>query len=41
MIGISPGGLTNFEKARRSISLDWLRKIADVNRPGFPGDSNS
>ena len=30
MIGISPGGLTNFEKARRSISLDWLRKIADA-----------
>ena len=28
MVGISPGGLTNFEKGRRNISLDWLRKIA-------------
>jgi len=28
MVGISPGGLTNFEKGRRSISLDWLRRIA-------------
>ena len=30
MVGISPGGLTNFEKGRRSISLDWLRRIADA-----------
>ena len=28
MVGISPGGLTNFEKGRRNISLDWLRRIA-------------
>ena len=30
MIGISPGALTNFEKGRRRISLDWLQKIAQV-----------
>ena len=30
MVGISPGALTNFEKGRRHISLDWLRKIADA-----------
>ncbi len=30
MVGISPGALTNFEKGRRSISLDWLRRIADA-----------
>ncbi len=30
MVGISPGGLTNFEKGRRSVSLDWLRAIADA-----------
>ncbi len=28
MVGISPGGLTNFEKGRRRVSLDWLEKIA-------------
>jgi len=28
IIGISPGALTNFEKGRRRISLDWLREIA-------------
>jgi len=34
MVGISPGALTNFEKGRRSISLDWLRRIADaLNTP--------
>ncbi len=30
MVGITPGALTNFEKGRRSISLDWLRTIADA-----------
>ncbi len=30
MVGISPGALTNFEKGRRSISLDWLQRIADT-----------
>lgn len=30
IIGISPGALTNFEKGRRRISLDWLRRIADA-----------
>lgn len=30
MVGISPGALTNFEKGRRRISLDWLQKIADA-----------
>ncbi len=29
MVGITPGALTNFEKGRRNISLDWLRAIAD------------
>ena len=29
-VGISPGALTNFEKGRRRISLDWLQKIAAV-----------
>ena len=28
MIGISPGALTNFEKGRRRISIDWLERIA-------------
>ncbi len=30
MVGISPGALTHFEKRQRSISLDWLRIIADA-----------
>ncbi len=30
VVGISPGALTNFEKGRRGISLDWLRTIADA-----------
>ena len=30
MVGISPGALTNFEKGRRSVSLDWLRTITDA-----------
>jgi len=30
MVGISPGALTNFEKGRRTISLDWLQTIADA-----------
>lgn len=30
MIGISPGALTNFEKGRRRISLDWLQKISEA-----------
>ena len=30
MVGISPGALTNFEKGRRRISLDWLTKIAEA-----------
>jgi transcriptional regulator with XRE-family HTH domain len=30
MVGISPGALTNFEKGRRRISLDWLQKIAEA-----------
>ena len=30
MVGITPGALTNFEKGRRSVSLDWLRRIADA-----------
>ena len=30
MVGITPGALTNFEKGRRRISLDWLQKIADA-----------
>ena len=30
MVGISPGALTNFEKGRRSVSLDRLWAIADA-----------
>ena len=30
MVGISPGSLTNFEKGRRRISLDWLQRIAEA-----------
>ena len=30
MVGITPGALTNFEKGRRNVSLDWLRTIADA-----------
>lgn len=30
IVGLSSGALTNFEKGRRRISLDWLHKIADV-----------
>ena len=30
MVGISPGALTNFEKGRRRISLDWLQRIAEA-----------
>ncbi len=30
MVGVSPGGLTNFEKGRRRISLDWLKKISEA-----------
>jgi len=30
MVGITPGALTNFEKGRRQISLDWLERIADA-----------
>ncbi len=30
MVGISAGAVTNFEKGRRRISLDWLRRIADA-----------
>lgn len=30
MVGLSPGGLTNFEKGRRRISLDWLQKISEA-----------
>ena len=30
MVGISPGGIANFEKGRRNTSLDWLRRIADA-----------
>ena len=30
MVGISAGALTNFEKGRRRISLDWLHKIAEA-----------
>jgi len=34
MVGISAGALTNFEKGRRHISLDWLQKISDaLNTP--------
>jgi transcriptional regulator with XRE-family HTH domain len=28
IVGLSPGALTNFEKGRRCISLDWLGRIA-------------
>ncbi len=30
MVGITPGALTNFEKGRRQVSLDWLESIADA-----------
>jgi transcriptional regulator with XRE-family HTH domain len=30
MVGISTGALTNFEKGRRRISLDWLQKISEA-----------
>ena len=30
MVGISPGALTNFEKGRRRISVDWLHRIAEA-----------
>ena len=30
IVGISPGALTNFEKGRRRVSLDWLERIADA-----------
>ena len=30
MVGISHGALTNFEKGRRRISLDWLQKISEA-----------
>ncbi len=30
MVGISPGALTNFEKGRRRISLDWLQRVSEV-----------
>jgi transcriptional regulator with XRE-family HTH domain len=30
MVGISPGALTNFEKGRRRVSLDWLQKISEA-----------
>ncbi len=30
MVGITPGALTNFEKGRRRVSLDWLERIADA-----------
>ncbi len=30
MVGISPGAVTNFEKGRRRVSLDWLDRIADA-----------
>lgn len=30
MVGISPGALTNFEKGRRRISIDWLERIAEA-----------
>ncbi len=29
MVGISAGALTNFEKGRRRVSLDWLHKISE------------
>ncbi len=30
MVGLSPGALTNFEKGRRRISLDWLQRISEA-----------
>ncbi len=30
MVGVSPGALTNFEKGRRRISLDWLQRISEA-----------
>ena len=30
MVGLSPGALTNFEKGRRRISVDWLVRISDA-----------
>jgi len=30
MVGISPGALTNFEKGRRRISLDWLQRVSEA-----------
>jgi transcriptional regulator with XRE-family HTH domain len=30
MVGISPAAVTSFEKGRRRISIDWLKKIADA-----------
>lgn len=30
MVGLSPGALTNFEKGRRRISLDWLIRIGEA-----------
>jgi transcriptional regulator with XRE-family HTH domain len=44
MVGLTPGALTNFEKGRRRISLDWLQKIAEaLNTPMayFIGDSQT
>jgi transcriptional regulator with XRE-family HTH domain len=30
VVGVSPGALTNFEKGRRRISLDWLQRISEA-----------
>ena len=30
MVGISAGALTNFEKGRRRVSLDWLHRISEA-----------
>jgi len=30
MVGLSAGALTNFEKGRRRISLDWLQKTSEA-----------
>lgn len=30
LVGISPGALTNFEKGRRRISIDWLERISEA-----------
>ena len=30
IVGLSPGALTNFEKGRRRISIEWLHRIADA-----------